>query len=199
MRSTETRGPRLPDEPQEGRNRSWVVEVFSATFQRFSRLYEMRGSVTKGLPTCCVDIRDKQIPCQTSLVNVPTLVTNSSARCVSVNILWAHQVCCWQGVSASTYSGRTIIIDSMTSVFNTDASPPYNHDLLECFIVTTRTPLTTAQWGSRGSNRGRRVAPKAPKRFVISFILNRRTEIRMNFLTSHQRADPHVINHVIAI
>ncbi|KER23902.1 hypothetical protein T265_08321 [Opisthorchis viverrini] len=28
---TETRGLRLPDEPQEGRNRSWAVEEFSAT------------------------------------------------------------------------------------------------------------------------------------------------------------------------
>ncbi|KER31288.1 hypothetical protein T265_02471 [Opisthorchis viverrini] len=31
-RLTETRGLRLPDEPQEGRNRSWAVEEFSATF-----------------------------------------------------------------------------------------------------------------------------------------------------------------------
>ncbi|KAG5453155.1 hypothetical protein CSKR_106982 [Clonorchis sinensis] len=30
MRLTETRGLRLPDEPQEGRNRSWAVEEFSA-------------------------------------------------------------------------------------------------------------------------------------------------------------------------
>ncbi|KER27192.1 hypothetical protein T265_05726 [Opisthorchis viverrini] len=30
-RLTETRGLRLPDEPQEGRNRSWAVEKFSAT------------------------------------------------------------------------------------------------------------------------------------------------------------------------
>ncbi|KAG5445639.1 hypothetical protein CSKR_104830, partial [Clonorchis sinensis] len=28
---TKTREPRLPDEPQEGRNRSWAVEEFSAT------------------------------------------------------------------------------------------------------------------------------------------------------------------------
>ncbi|KAG5441174.1 hypothetical protein CSKR_102727 [Clonorchis sinensis] len=31
IRLTETRGLRLPDEPQEGRNRSWAVEEFSAT------------------------------------------------------------------------------------------------------------------------------------------------------------------------
>ncbi|KAG5441630.1 hypothetical protein CSKR_105840 [Clonorchis sinensis] len=43
----------------------------------------------------------------------------------------------------------TIIIDSMTSVFNTDSSLPYNHDLCEGLIVkkrikkvTTGTPLT---------------------------------------------------------
>ncbi|KAG5452820.1 hypothetical protein CSKR_109012 [Clonorchis sinensis] len=30
-RLTETWGLRLPDEPQEGRNRSWAVEEFSAT------------------------------------------------------------------------------------------------------------------------------------------------------------------------
>ncbi|KER27614.1 hypothetical protein T265_05338 [Opisthorchis viverrini] len=30
-RLPETRGLRLPDEPQEGRNRSWAVEEFSAT------------------------------------------------------------------------------------------------------------------------------------------------------------------------
>ncbi|KAG5445693.1 hypothetical protein CSKR_111171 [Clonorchis sinensis] len=31
IRLTEIRGLRLPDEPQEGRNRSWAVEEFSAT------------------------------------------------------------------------------------------------------------------------------------------------------------------------
>ncbi|KER28732.1 hypothetical protein T265_04519 [Opisthorchis viverrini] len=31
-----------------------------------------------------------------------------------------------------------IIIDSMTSVFNTDASLPYNHDLFESLIVKKR-------------------------------------------------------------
>ncbi|KAG5451608.1 hypothetical protein CSKR_112461 [Clonorchis sinensis] len=31
IRLAETRGLRLPDEPQEGRNRSWAVEGFSAT------------------------------------------------------------------------------------------------------------------------------------------------------------------------
>ncbi|KER27205.1 hypothetical protein T265_05737 [Opisthorchis viverrini] len=31
LRLTETRGLRLPDEPQEGRNRSWAVDKFSAT------------------------------------------------------------------------------------------------------------------------------------------------------------------------
>ncbi|KAG5445461.1 hypothetical protein CSKR_103727 [Clonorchis sinensis] len=31
IRLTETRGLRLPDEPQQGRNRSWAVEEFSAT------------------------------------------------------------------------------------------------------------------------------------------------------------------------
>ncbi|KAG5448398.1 hypothetical protein CSKR_109674 [Clonorchis sinensis] len=31
IRLTETRGLRLPDEPQEGRNRSWAVEEVSAT------------------------------------------------------------------------------------------------------------------------------------------------------------------------
>ncbi|KAG5446784.1 hypothetical protein CSKR_105545 [Clonorchis sinensis] len=31
IRLTETRGLRLPDESQEGRNRSWAVEQFSAT------------------------------------------------------------------------------------------------------------------------------------------------------------------------
>ncbi|KAG5445012.1 hypothetical protein CSKR_105024 [Clonorchis sinensis] len=79
-----------------------------------------------------------------------------------------------------------IIIDSMT-VFNTDASLPYNQDLFESLIVKerikklTRTPLTSvgshtcsvfnrAQWGSRGPHPGMRVAPTALKRFVISFI-----------------------------
>ncbi|KAG5452374.1 hypothetical protein CSKR_102277 [Clonorchis sinensis] len=70
------------------------------------------------------------------------------------------------------------------SVFNTDVSLPYNHDLFESLIVKkritailiTRTPLTSvgghisnqAQWGSRGPHPSRRVAPTAPKRFVIS-------------------------------
>ncbi|KAG5454967.1 hypothetical protein CSKR_105904 [Clonorchis sinensis] len=43
-----------------------------------------------------------------------------------------------------------IIVDSMTLVFNTDASLPYNHDLFESLIVkkrikklTTRSPLTS--------------------------------------------------------
>ncbi|KAG5441581.1 hypothetical protein CSKR_113167, partial [Clonorchis sinensis] len=31
IRLTEIRGLRLPDKPQEGRNRSWAVEEFSAT------------------------------------------------------------------------------------------------------------------------------------------------------------------------
>ncbi|KER33626.1 hypothetical protein T265_00517 [Opisthorchis viverrini] len=31
-----------------------------------------------------------------------------------------------------------IIIDSMTSVFNTDVSLPYNHDLFESFIVKNK-------------------------------------------------------------
>ncbi|KAG5450846.1 hypothetical protein CSKR_110125 [Clonorchis sinensis] len=31
IRLTETRGLRLPDEPQEGRNQSWALEEFSAT------------------------------------------------------------------------------------------------------------------------------------------------------------------------
>ncbi|KER29044.1 hypothetical protein T265_04232 [Opisthorchis viverrini] len=30
----ENRGLRLPDEPQEGRNRSWAVDEFSATFPK---------------------------------------------------------------------------------------------------------------------------------------------------------------------
>ncbi|KER24116.1 hypothetical protein T265_08157 [Opisthorchis viverrini] len=34
-----------------------------------------------------------------------------------------------------------IIIDSMTSVFNTDASLPYNHDLFESFIVKKRVKV----------------------------------------------------------
>ncbi|KAG5454029.1 hypothetical protein CSKR_102060, partial [Clonorchis sinensis] len=33
MRLTETRGLRLPDEPQEGRNRSWAVEEFPANLR----------------------------------------------------------------------------------------------------------------------------------------------------------------------
>ncbi|KAG5441976.1 hypothetical protein CSKR_110761 [Clonorchis sinensis] len=37
IRLTETRGLRLPDEPQEGRNRSWAVEEFS-TILCFSNL-----------------------------------------------------------------------------------------------------------------------------------------------------------------
>ncbi|KER20732.1 hypothetical protein T265_10785 [Opisthorchis viverrini] len=82
-----------------------------------------------------------------------------------------------------------IIIDRMTSVFNTGASLLYNHDLFESLIVkkrakklTTRSPLTSdgshilcclqpGELGSRGPHPGRRVAPTAPKRFVISFIL----------------------------
>ena len=34
-----------------------------------------------------------------------------------------------------------IIIDSMTSVFNTDASLPYNHDLFESLIVKKRIEM----------------------------------------------------------
>ncbi|KER34072.1 hypothetical protein T265_00249 [Opisthorchis viverrini] len=34
IRLTETRGLRLSDGPQEGRNRSWAVEEFSATLYR---------------------------------------------------------------------------------------------------------------------------------------------------------------------
>ncbi|KAG5454274.1 hypothetical protein CSKR_106538, partial [Clonorchis sinensis] len=34
-----------------------------------------------------------------------------------------------------------IIIDSMTSVFNTDASLPYNHDLFESLIVKKRIKM----------------------------------------------------------
>ncbi|KER26350.1 hypothetical protein T265_06395 [Opisthorchis viverrini] len=86
-----------------------------------------------------------------------------------------------------------LIIDNTTSVFNIDASLPYNHDLFEGIIVKKRvevdreakrlkltTMLTrclylqtltqTAQGGSRGPHPGRRVASTAPKRFVISFI-----------------------------
>ncbi|GAA55581.1 glycogen phosphorylase muscle form [Clonorchis sinensis] len=37
-----------------------------------------------------------------------------------------------------------IIIDSMTSVFNTDASMPYNHDLFESLIVKKRIKLNGA-------------------------------------------------------
>ncbi|KAG5452186.1 hypothetical protein CSKR_104286 [Clonorchis sinensis] len=66
----------------------------------------------------------------------------------------------------------------MTSMFNTDASLPYNHGLFESLIVKKRIKADgegtcvskQAQWGSRGPNPGRRVAPKAPKLFVISFI-----------------------------
>ncbi|KER23864.1 hypothetical protein T265_08363 [Opisthorchis viverrini] len=39
----------------------------------------------------------------------------------------------------SNSTSTIIIIDSMTSVFNTDASLPYNHDLLESLIVKKRT------------------------------------------------------------
>ncbi|KAG5449295.1 cyclin-dependent kinase 5 [Clonorchis sinensis] len=58
-----------------------------------------------------------------------------------------------------------IIIDSITSVFNTDASLPYKHDLFETLFVSNQ-----AQWVSRGPHPGRRVAPTTPKRFMISFI-----------------------------
>ncbi|KAG5453231.1 hypothetical protein CSKR_111918 [Clonorchis sinensis] len=34
-----------------------------------------------------------------------------------------------------------IVIDSMTSVFNTDASLPYNHDLFEILIVKKRIKM----------------------------------------------------------
>ena len=51
MRLTETRGLRLPDEPQEGRNRSWAVEQFSATlsvvhykYKHVSRYLEYRSN-----------------------------------------------------------------------------------------------------------------------------------------------------------
>ncbi|KER22527.1 hypothetical protein T265_09419 [Opisthorchis viverrini] len=55
-----------------------------------------------------------------------------------------------------------------TSVFNTDASLPYNHDLFESLIVKKRVKYSKAH---AGPHPGSRVAPTAPKRFVISFIL----------------------------
>ncbi|KAG5441220.1 hypothetical protein CSKR_102433 [Clonorchis sinensis] len=72
----------------------------------------------------------------------------------------------------------SIIIDSMTSVFNTDASLPYNHDLFESLTVKERMKMDVegtyvsnqAHWGSHGPRPERRVAPTTAKRFVISFI-----------------------------
>ncbi|KER33670.1 hypothetical protein T265_00553 [Opisthorchis viverrini] len=39
-----------------------------------------------------------------------------------------------------------IIIDSQQSVFNTDASMPYNHDLFESLIVKKRVKMSAGWW-----------------------------------------------------
>ncbi|KAG5445248.1 hypothetical protein CSKR_110452 [Clonorchis sinensis] len=86
------------------------------------------------------------------------------------------------------------LIDSMTSVSNTDASLPYNHDLSESRILKrikvdgkwthsgVRTPPDTysgnlhrnvsnqAQLGLRGPHARRRDAPTEPRLLLISFI-----------------------------
>ncbi|KAG5445635.1 hypothetical protein CSKR_104834 [Clonorchis sinensis] len=56
-----------------------------------------------------------------------------------------------------------IIIDSMASVFNTDASLPYNHDLFGSLIVKKRI-----KWGSCDPHPGRQVALTASKHFPAS-------------------------------
>ncbi|KAG5445404.1 hypothetical protein CSKR_104668 [Clonorchis sinensis] len=90
--------------------------------------------------------------------------------------------------------------ESMTPVFNTDASLSYTHDLFESLIVKRRKKWTgkglsairietdnkiatdigwqpylaassTRRRGSRGPHPGRRETPTASKRFMISFIL----------------------------
>ncbi|KAG5440999.1 hypothetical protein CSKR_114099 [Clonorchis sinensis] len=79
IRLTETQGLRLPDEPQEERNRPWAIEEFSSTLR-------------------------------------------TRYGCTFLVVI--------------------IILDSMTSVLNTDASLPYNHDLFESLIVKKRIKLT---------------------------------------------------------
>ncbi|KAG5449087.1 hypothetical protein CSKR_100259 [Clonorchis sinensis] len=61
-----------------------------------------------------------------------------------------------------------IIIGSMASVFNTDASLTYNHDFFESLIVKKR--IKPGVMGIMRPHPGRRISPTAHKRFVISFI-----------------------------
>ncbi|KAG5450664.1 hypothetical protein CSKR_108786 [Clonorchis sinensis] len=52
IRLTESRGLRLPDEPQEGRNRSWAVEACSATFSSAAHIQWSCRDLNPGHLTC---------------------------------------------------------------------------------------------------------------------------------------------------
>ncbi|KER29677.1 hypothetical protein T265_03778 [Opisthorchis viverrini] len=144
--------------PHEWRNRSRAVDEFPATLKVvFKKAFSCN---TLPVPSCHA-IRRKQEGWDTARLSKPRqgkstgggLVRSTdppSGTKAELNIKeWGPRDphCAWletlqdmaanrcQWRSCCQFLSRLPDIDSMTSVFNTDASLPYNHDLFESFIV----------------------------------------------------------------
>ncbi|KAG5442716.1 hypothetical protein CSKR_108023 [Clonorchis sinensis] len=116
----------------------WFQGLLGCTILMITKMDESRATMSFKLFTFnSTGVQIMEDPNQT-FVNICLLMAFDSHLSrffgEKMNLLWIHL----DAIRSQDRHHIIIIIDSMTSVFNTDASMPFNHDLFGSLIVKNR-------------------------------------------------------------